>query len=210
MRQPLLLTSVLLCACACARGAAAGHEVPVEIRFGLVDASGAPIAGAPVRLAIASGAGWQRADAGALATTDAAGEARVNFSVVPETRSRKLPTNFTTQLLSPAQPTVHFAVAAQLPFLGRPWLYVHEADQFGRDTTAQLDAPRMYAADARGDFTEPASTRNGAWRLPGMELAVSSTGGAPGYRVARFSIAPDGAGWSVRLVLAREPEPVRR
>ena len=208
MRPSSLPSIVLLCALA--RSAAAAPDVPVEVRFGLVDAAGAPIAGAPVRLAIATGDGWQRRDAGTPGTTDASGEVRASVRVVPETRSRKLPTNFTTQLLSSAQQTVHFAVAAQLPFLGRSWLYVHEADLFGRSTTAQLDAPRMYAADARGDFTEAASMRDGAWRLPGMDLVVSSTGGAPGYRAVRFSIAPAGEGWAVWLVLAREHEPGRR
>ena len=101
---------------------------------------------------------------------------------------------------------MHAAIAAQLPYLQRPWLFVFECDRFPGNTTAQLDAIRMYGEDAAGEFTVQAPMKDGVWQLPGMKYSLTS----PGYKVDRFWLEPAGAGWTVELVVRRLPEPVVR
>jgi hypothetical protein len=181
-------------------------SVPIEVRFTLLDADGKPVAGVPVRLVLATGSGWQRADAGSQVTTNESGEIRWSTRGLPEARRRKMPTNFFTQSTSAPQETMHLAIGAQLSYLGRPWLVVSEGDHFANGTTAQLDGVRVYGLSADGMFSAQASVRNGVWQLPGVPSPLTT----PGHQVARFAMTHAGGGWVVELTIKRLPEPVIR
>lgn len=182
-------------------------SVPVAVHFQLTAADGTPLAGAPVRLVLGTGPGWQGAQAGGRFVADSRGEIRFPANLALETRRRKLPTNFTTQLLSSAQETQHLTAAVELPYLGRPWLYVAAVDRFANGTSAQLDGLRVFGRDPQGGFTVAARMQDGAWLLPGVDAPLRP----PGHEVTRFVLEPAGSGqsWKVILAFVRHPEPVR-
>lgn len=182
--------------------------VPVEVHFLLTAADGTPLAHEPVRLVLGSAPGWQDAQAGTRFNTDARGEHHFTATVVLEFRQRRLTTNFTTQLLSRAQETQHLAVAVELPYLGRPWLYQAAVDHFANGTCSQMDALRVFGRDPQGRFTVAAAMKDGAWLLPGVAGALRP----PGHEVTRFALEPptSGPAWTVLLTFKRHPEPQLR
>jgi hypothetical protein len=187
--------------------ALAAPEPPtIQVRLELIDSGGVPMAGAPVRLVLASGPGWQQPDAGAQAVTGMAGEVHWSVAAAPERRRRKLPTNFFTQMLSAAEDTIHVAVGVELTYLGRPWLVVGAGDRFGNGTTAQLDGLKVYGRDQTGSFSLPATQSEGAWTLPGVPGTLTT----PGFLVRRLAISPVERGWAVELTVQRASEPVAR
>jgi hypothetical protein len=180
--------------------------VPIVVRLTLQDQEGKPIGAAPIRLVTTDMPDWQQPGAGAQLITDALGEARWSFPGRPAIRQRKLPTNFFTQITSRAQETTHFAIGAQLPYVGRTWLVVTAADRFPDGTVAQLDGLRVYGLDANGAYTVPATFKDGAWRLPGIAWPLTT----PGAEVSRFTIAPLNGGWEIAVTIRRMAEPVVR
>lgn len=180
--------------------------VVVEVRFRLQLEDGTPVAGAPVRLVMGEGPGWQAAEAGARLQTDARGEARLPVSVPLGQRRRKLPTNFFTQLASARQDTLHITVAAELPYMGRPWLYAATVDRFPNGTSVQLEGTRVFGPDPQGRFTQPGRLVEGDWVLPGVDGRLT----VPGHVVRHLVLEPVPTGWRLEVVLYRQPEPVRR
>ncbi len=182
-------------------------ERTVDVHFSLTDATGAPVANAPVRIVVGSADGWEHAAAGARAITNASGRADVSAKVPAETRRRKMPTAFWPQLLARPLATQHFTLSVELPFLQRPWLYVADLDVFP-DGTNVINAMRMFGADADGNFTVPTSRSGDAWTLPRFPGLVMPAG----HDVAHVKAVADAAGarWTVTLAFRRQPEPARR
>jgi hypothetical protein len=185
---------------------AAQESRSIEVRLQLVDSAGQPIAGAPVRVVLALGEGWQSPNAGLKAITGGAGEVAWTLAATPEVRRRKLPSNFVTHTLAPVENTTHLAIGVELAYLGQAWLVVGAGDRFGNGTTAQLDGVRIYGRDETGSFSRPAVQRGGAWYLPGVPGALTT----PGFAAQRLAIAPAERGWTVDFVLQRANEPVAR
>jgi hypothetical protein len=181
---------------------------PIDVQFTLLADDGAPIAGAPVRLAVGASADRQHRDAGMRFVTDAAGAHRFTPTATIDTRERKLPTNFFTQLLSRAQRTDHLTIWMELPYLGRPWLYVVDVDRFPDGTVAQLDGMHVFGADASGAFAVPARFANGVWTLPGVPGVVTTAG----HAVTSLMLEPnaDRSRWSLVILVRRHREPVVR
>lgn len=178
----------------------------LQVHLKLVTADSAPLVGVPVRLVLANGADWQGALAGERLVSDEKGEIHWSTRGTVEHRQRKLPSNFFSQLVSSAQETVHFSVAAQLPFLGREWLFVTSVDYFASGASVQFDGIRLYGMDGAGAFNVAVTRDAAGWHFPGVAWPVSD----PGYQVASLSVAPSGAGWTVALTMRRLPEPVVR
>lgn len=178
----------------------------IDVQLTLLAADGGPLAGSPLRLVLANSPGWQDALAGTRLACDEHGIVRWSTRGPVEHRQHKLPTNFFTQLVSPAQKTDHFAIAAQLPFLGRDWLFVAGVDHFANGTSAQVDGLRVYGADAAGTYSVAVQRDNAGWHFPGVAWPVSD----PGYQVANLSAAPTAGGWSLALTLRRLPPVVVR
>ena len=187
--------------------------VSLDVRFELTDLAYQPIPGADVRLVFGSDRDWQSPDAGQRFTTDAHGAHRLTARVTLDARQRKRPTNFVSSLLASAEPTDHLAVAAELTYLQRRWLYVVDLERFASDGDVLLDDVSVYAADARGWFTRKArQDERGDWHmtdLPGLVLTSS------GHEPWSFSLQPDpadptGQHWTLQLAFKRAPDPVRR
>jgi hypothetical protein len=191
-----------------ARSLTAQATVNLDVRVTLVDAVDEPIANAPARLVVGTGANWQLPTAGTRFVTDAQGAYHASLSASLETRERKLPSNFFTQLTSGKLSTRHLTLAVELPFLKHQWLYVSDVDYFPDGTTVQ-NALQIFGADARGSFTVPGVQHADTWTLPGFPgLAVP-----PGYAITRFVIAPTDqskAHWTVAITIRREREPIVR
>lgn len=185
---------------------AAQESKAVEVRFQVVDSAGQAIAGAPIRLVLALGQGWQVPEAGLRAVTGSAGDVNWTVNAAPERKRRKLPTNFSTQTLSPVEDTIHLAVGVELTYLGRSWLVVAAGDRFDNGTTAQLDGLKIYGRDQTGNFSILAVQKAGAWYLPGVSGALTT----PGFSVHRLAIAPAVRGWTMDLTVQRASEPVAR
>lgn len=187
--------------------AVADPSPSLQVRFQLLDANGSPLAGAPIRLTLAVGQGWQRPEAGFRTVTDNLGEVHWSTAAAPERRRRKWPTNFITQTFSAAQYTSHIAIGTELAYVARPWLVVCAADRFANGASAQLDGLRLYGRDKAGNFSVQATRQaDGTWRMPGVPGAFTT----PGFNVERFSLEPNADGWSVELAIQRLSEPVRR
>lgn len=185
---------------------AAQESSTIEVRVKVIDSAGEAIAGAPIRLVLAQGQGWQLPEAGMRTRTGSAGEVTWTVNALPERGRRKLPTNFSTQTLSPAEDTIHLAVGVELTYLARPWLVVGAGDRFNNGTTAQLDGLKIYGRDQVGNFSLPAVQKQGAWYLPGAPGALTT----PGFTVQHLAIAPAGRGWTMEFTLQRANEPVVR
>ena len=185
---------------------AAQAAQPIEVRFKVIDSAGQAIIGAPIRLVLALGQTWHLPEAGMRATTGSGGEVNWTANALPERRRRKLPTNFFTQVLAPAEDTIHLAVGVELTYLARAWLVVGAGDRFDNGTTAQLDGLKIYGRDQSGNFSLPAVQKEGAWYLPGVPGALTT----PGFLVHRLAIAPAERGWTMEFTVQRASEPVAR
>jgi hypothetical protein len=186
----------------------AQQTVPVDVQFSLTTPDNRPIAGATVRLVIGAAAGWQQAHAGQPFVTDARGTHRLTVNALLESRQRKMPTNFWSDLVARAQHTDHMLVAAELPYVGTSWLYVGEVDAFADGTNLSDSAPRVYGAGATGNFTVAATVRDGVWSLPGVSGALTTAG----HEFTQLVLTPNATRtrWSLTVAMRRQPEPVRR
>jgi hypothetical protein len=183
-----------------------GTSTTLEVRVSLVSAEGLPIVSQAMRLILAEDPGFERADAGSARHSDERGELHWSTAATLQTRYRKLPGNFLSQLVAAPRATRHLALAVQLPYLGREWRYVVSVDRFEDGTQAQLDGLRIYGADAMGAFVERVRRDRECWQFAGLPGVVTS----PGYEVLRLTLVPAGNAWSLDLGLRRLPEPRRR
>jgi len=169
-------------------------DVTLDVHVTLVATSGAPIANAPIRLVFGNAPGWDAPGAGTSFATDAKGEYHFTTTASLDVQKLKMPTNFFTQLVSRPQETRHLRLAVELPYLGRPWLYVADVNRFPDGSNLGRAEMKAYSADPKGRFTV--------------------AGGTAGYRLSRFFLEPvetqDVTRWTLNLALVREPEPVRR
>lgn len=204
MNRRALLLALFVAACAAPPKPA--DDVPVEVRLLLQDTEIRPLPRTPVRVVLAQGEGWQRAGAGYSGLTDDEGWITWRTRGVPQARSQKMPTNFTSQLVAAPQPTQYFAVGVEQPWFGKPRLVVNGADRFPDGTTAQLERARVFSPDATGAFTLEATFANGAWRYPDIETPMMSAS----QRVTAFRIEPLGEGWRITIAVRRLAEAVRR
>lgn len=180
-----------------------GTSTTLEVGVSLVSADGSPLVGQATRLILAEVPGFERADAGSVRRSDERGELRWSTAVTLQSRFKKLPGNFFSQLVATPRATRHLALALQLPFLGREWRYVVSVDRFEDGTQAQLDGLRVYGADAAGEFVERVRRDRECWHFAGLPGPVTS----PGYEVLRLTLSPAGHAWSLDLGLRRMPEP---
>lgn len=182
--------------------------VTVDVQFSLVTKDNTPVAAAPVRLVLAEVPGWQVANAGMQFVTDDKGQYQFSGTGSFKEQRRKLPTNFWTSLTSRAEVVQHFTLAAELPYLGKRWLYVADLDYFKNGSSVRMDAMRMFGVDAAGNFTVPVKFADAEYSLPGFPGKLR----VPGHEVESFSVQPDATGnrWKVVLSFRRYPEPVVR
>lgn len=181
-------------------------DVPILVKVLVQDPESRPMPGTPVRVVLAQGEGWQRAEAGHAGITDGGGWIAWRTRGAPVQRSRKMPTNFTTQALAAPQPTTHFAVGVEQPWFGKPRLVVSGADRFPDGTTAQLEPLRVLNAGPDGAFTLESAFAAGEWKYPDLETPMNT---AP-QRWTAYRIEPDGEGWTITIAVRRLAEPVRR
>ncbi|MGH7712612.1 MAG: hypothetical protein ACREOG_15075 [Gemmatimonadaceae bacterium] len=180
------------------------------MHFKLTELDATPLSGCPVRVVV--GDGWQDCDAGKRFVTDANGEHHFITQAFIDKRSRKMPTNFMSSLVSRKQITDHLTVAAELGYLTFRWLYAVDVYRFPDGTSALLDGFSVYSADAAGRFTHRAVPNASGWRMAGLEGLVLTT---PGYQPWGVTLEPSALDpaqleWTLRIAFQRQPEPVRR
>ncbi|MEO7999028.1 MAG: hypothetical protein ABI852_16365 [Gemmatimonadaceae bacterium] len=182
--------------------------IAVDVQFSLVTPDNTPVARAPVRLVLADASGWQAANAGTQFVTDNNGRHQINGSGSYVMKQRKMPTNFWSSLTTRAESVQHFTFAAELPYVGKRWLYVVEVDHFKSGASVQMDVMRIFGADAAGNFTVPVKFTDGEYSFPGLPGKMR----VPGHDVAGISVEPDATGsrWKVKLSFRRFPEPIVR
>lgn len=186
--------------------------VAVEVQVTVLGADGAPVVGLPLRVVPGHTPAWQTPDAGAALVTNGAGVVRLAAQLVLEERRHKMPSNFFTSLVAPAERTRHIQIGVEMAYAGRPWLTAIDIDRFENGTSAQLQARRVFARAGNGHFTDAVPPRDGVHRATlskGLVLSV------PGFDVSAATLDPDTTQpgqvrWRLALVLRRWPEPVLR
>lgn len=191
---------------ACTTTPAPVEDFPIEVRLLVQDPESRPMPRTPVRVVLAHGDKWQRADAGHAGITDDEGWITWRTRGTPERHSRKRPTNFMSHTLSEPQPTTYFAVGVEQPWFGKPRLVVNGAHRFPDGTTAQLDPSRVFNAAADGAFTLESVFAKGLWKYPDIETPMR----ASSQRWTAFRIEPEGGGWKITIAVRRLAEPMRR
>lgn len=189
--------------------AATAQPVTLDVHFKLTDLDYKPLAGVPVRIVFALDKNWQDAAAGAKATTDANGEAKIVANVALEKVRKKVPTNFAGSLLSGSQPADHVTAAVELPSIGYRWLYVVDLFRFeGGDV--MLDDMSIYTRDPKGNFTLKAKEDSAGWHMPELGgLVLTSALYEPrNYTLEPVQGKPNE--WTLQLSFKKSPDPVRR
>lgn len=188
-------------------------QTELAVHLKLINADDQPLPATRARLVLGNAMGWQRPNAGQTLQTDAAGEAILRFANVVEQGKQKRPTNFVDSLFSRAELTDHVQAAIELEYAGRQRLIAIQFYRFRDDASVLMNGFDVYTPDKQGAFTIKGTKVNGYdWRIAEPDGTYS---GHPGYELVEFSLKPvsDNASnqqWSLRLVLRRLADPVRR
>ena len=184
------------------------QNVILDVNFKLTDLDYKPLSNTPVRLVFGSDKDWQSPTAGQKLMTDAKGEAKLTANVVLDKRSKKMPTNFLSSLMSAPQQTDHIVVGAELEYMQFRWLYTVEIFHF-RDGTDMLGEVAIFSRDERGRFTRKAERKGTDWTIADLPGLVLTT---PGYEPWTFALQPDPGEkrWQLNLAFKKFPPPVRR
>lgn len=161
--------------------AADAQNVILDVNFKLTDLDYKPLSNTPVRLVFGSDKDWQSPAAGQKLMTDAKGEVKLTANVVLDKRSKKMPTNFLSSLMSAPQQTDHIVVGAELEYMQFRWLYTVEIFHF-RDGTDLLGEVAIFSRDERGHFTRKAERKGTDWMiadLPGLVLTTPGMNRGP-------------------------------
>ena len=197
----------------CAAADPPALPVTLDVTFKLTDPNYAPIPNVPVRVVFGSEKDWQAPGAGHKIVTDAKGEARFSAPLTLERRMKKKPTNFTSSLVSSAQPVEFLPIGAEMEYAGFRWLYVIDVYRLP-DGDSMLDGFDVYTADDKGAFTRKAKhePKGGGWLMADLKGMALTT---PGYDAYEFMLAPDpsdksGKRWRLNVSFKKYPAPVMR